>query len=111
MRHDGRAVHTDFGIASLDGDASLTRSGALIGSPAFMAPERARSEPGGPESDLWSLGAALYTLVEGRTPIRPRDGDGNARRGADRAARPAPRGRPADARPARATGQGPGRAA
>jgi serine/threonine protein kinase len=69
QRDDGRIVLTDFGIASLDGDASLTRTGALMGSPAFMAPERARGEPGGPESDLWSLGITLYALVERRTPF------------------------------------------
>ncbi|XVQ14130.1 serine/threonine-protein kinase [Spirillospora sp. CA-255316] len=69
LRDDGRAVLTDFGIASLAGDAPLTRPGALVGSPAYMAPERIRGEPGGPPSDLWSVGATLYTLVEGRTPF------------------------------------------
>ncbi|WP_433474242.1 serine/threonine-protein kinase [Spirillospora sp. CA-142024] len=69
LRDDGRAVLTDFGIASLAGDVPLTRPGALIGSPAYMAPERIRGEPGGPPSDLWSLGATLYALVEGRTPF------------------------------------------
>ncbi|WP_165978533.1 serine/threonine-protein kinase [Actinomadura darangshiensis] len=69
LRDDGRAVLTDFGIAALAGDASLTRPGALIGSPAYMAPERVRGEPGGPPSDLWSLGATLYALTEGRPPF------------------------------------------
>ncbi|MBX6768910.1 MAG: serine/threonine protein kinase, partial [Actinomadura rubrobrunea] len=69
LRDDGRAVLTDFGIAALEGDATLTREGSLIGSPAYMAPERARHERGGPESDLWSLGATLYALVEGRPPF------------------------------------------
>jgi hypothetical protein len=69
LRDDGRAVLTDFGIATLTGDASLTRPGALIGSPAYMAPERVRGEPGGPPSDLWSLGATLYALVEGHPPF------------------------------------------
>jgi hypothetical protein len=69
LREDGHAVLTDFGIASLTGDVPLTRPGALIGSPAYMAPERIRGEPGGPPSDLWSLGATLYALVEGRTPF------------------------------------------
>jgi hypothetical protein len=64
----GRIVLTDFGIATLEGDATLTRSGTLIGSPAYIAPERARGHPAGPESDLWSLGATLYTAVEGRPP-------------------------------------------
>ncbi|HEY3686799.1 MAG TPA: serine/threonine-protein kinase [Streptosporangiaceae bacterium] len=69
LRDDGRAVLTDFGIASLAGDAPLTRPGSLVGSPAYMAPERIRGEPGAPPSDLWSLGATLYALVEGRPPF------------------------------------------
>ncbi|GAA4092729.1 serine/threonine-protein kinase [Actinomadura miaoliensis] len=69
LRDDGRAVLTDFGIAALEGDATLTQEGSLIGSPAYMAPERVRHERGGPESDLWSLGATLYALVEGRPPF------------------------------------------
>lgn len=66
---DGRIVFTDFGIAAVTGEVSLTRPGALIGSPAYMAPERVRGEPDGPAADLWSLGATLYTLVEGRAPF------------------------------------------
>jgi eukaryotic-like serine/threonine-protein kinase len=65
---DGRVVLTDFGIATFEGDASLTRSGMLLGAPAYIAPERARGHRSGRESDLWSLGATLYTAVEGRPP-------------------------------------------
>jgi serine/threonine protein kinase len=65
---DGRVVLTDFGIATLEGDPSLTTSGMLLGSPAFIAPERVQAQGTGPESDLWSLGATLYTAVEGRPP-------------------------------------------
>ncbi|PZG21054.1 protein kinase, partial [Spongiactinospora gelatinilytica] len=62
----GRVVLTDFGIAKAAGDAKLTRTGMVIGSPGYTAPERARGEYTGPESDLWSLGATLYFAVEGR---------------------------------------------
>ena len=67
---DGRAVLADFGIArGLDG-ATLTTSEVLVGSPSYIAPERAHGEPGGPGSDLWSLGATLYAAVEGRPPYQ-----------------------------------------
>src|SRR3954462_9519911 len=65
LADDGRVVLTDFGIATLEGETSLTQSGALVGSPAYIAPERVQARGAGPESDLWSLGATLYTAVEG----------------------------------------------
>lgn len=73
MVDDGRAVLADFGIATLEGDPSLTSTGMLVGSPSFMAPERARGHGPLPASDLWSLGVTLYTAVEGRAPFE-RDG-------------------------------------
>jgi serine/threonine protein kinase len=66
---DGRACLTDFGIATTTGDSSLTTQGALIGSPSYMAPERAHGEQPRPPVDLWSLGATLYAAVEGRPPF------------------------------------------
>jgi serine/threonine protein kinase len=63
---DGRARLTDFGIAMTTGDSSLTTQGALIGSPSYMAPERAAGGQPAGSVDLWSLGATLYTAVEGR---------------------------------------------
>jgi serine/threonine protein kinase len=66
---DGRVVLADFGIATLEGDTSLTVSGGLVGSPGYIAPERLRGDRAGPPSDLWSLGAALYTAMEGRPPF------------------------------------------
>ncbi|MEU8797271.1 serine/threonine-protein kinase [Spirillospora sp. NPDC048819] len=70
LGQDGRVVLTDFGIASIDADPALTRTGTFVGSPGYIAPERLREQPGGPESDLWSLAATLYTAVEGRPPFR-----------------------------------------
>ncbi|TFV62492.1 UNVERIFIED_ORG: serine/threonine protein kinase [Bacillus sp. AZ43] len=66
---DGRACLTDFGIATTTGDSSLTTQGALIGSPSYMAPERAHGEEPRPPVDLWSLGATLYAALEGRPPF------------------------------------------
>lgn len=66
LRPDGRVVLTDFGIATFSGDSSLTSTGLVLGSPSYIAPERARGEQPGPPSDLWSLGATLFTAVEGR---------------------------------------------
>ncbi|MFC7592688.1 protein kinase [Nonomuraea antimicrobica] len=66
ITESGRVVLTDFGIAKAEGDSRLTRTGMVIGSPGYTAPERARGEYTGPESDVWSLGATLYFAVEGR---------------------------------------------
>jgi serine/threonine protein kinase len=66
---EGHACLTDFGIATATGDSSLTTHGALIGSPSYMAPERANGEEPRPPVDLWSLGATLYAAVEGRPPF------------------------------------------
>ncbi len=63
-----RAMLADFGLATIVGDPAVTRSGVLIGTPSFMAPERAADSDVGPEADLWSLGATLYFAVEGRSP-------------------------------------------
>jgi serine/threonine protein kinase len=65
----GHAHLTDFGIATTTGDSSLTTAGALIGSPSYMAPERAHGDEPRPPVDLWSLGATMYTAVEGRLPF------------------------------------------
>ncbi|GAB1817451.1 hypothetical protein HerbRD11066_06150 [Herbidospora sp. RD11066] len=65
---DNRVVLTDFGIASMTGDASMTLTGSVTGTPAFLPPERLAGHPATPESDLWSLGATLWAAVEGRSP-------------------------------------------
>jgi serine/threonine protein kinase len=63
-----RAKISDFGIARTTGDASLTQSGILTGTPGYFAPEIARGGDPGPASDVWALGATLYHAVEGRPP-------------------------------------------
>ncbi len=68
LGEDGRVVLTDFGIATVPGDPNVTRTGMLLGSPAYLAPERAQDGTAGPEADLWSLGATLYAAVEGKSP-------------------------------------------
>ena len=69
-----QAVLTDFGIATIEGDRRMTSAHGIIGSPGWMAPERLRDgHPVGPESDLWSLGATLYALAEGRRPFERSD--------------------------------------
>ena len=68
LADDGRVLLTDFGIAAVDDDGVISRSDILVGSPQFMAPERAQHGVSGPAADLWSLGATLYTAVEGRSP-------------------------------------------
>ncbi|MFC4905898.1 serine/threonine-protein kinase [Actinomadura gamaensis] len=68
-----RAVLTDFGIASIAGDETLTQTGVVVGSPAYLAPEQARHQKATPASDLWSLGATLYAAVEGRPPYQRED--------------------------------------
>ncbi|MFE7190405.1 serine/threonine-protein kinase [Kitasatospora sp. NPDC057541] len=70
LRADGTPVLTDFGIAAMQDATALTATGALIGSPEYIAPERIRGEEGNPSSDLWSLGMLLYVVVEGHHPLR-----------------------------------------
>jgi serine/threonine protein kinase len=70
LADDGRVVLTDFGIATLDAEAGLTGTGNLVGTPAYMPPERLHGEPARPESDLWALGATLYAAVQGEPPFR-----------------------------------------
>ena len=65
----GRVVLTDFGIARVSGPSALTTADVLIGSPSYIAPERARGGQPGPAEDLWALGALLYAAVEGRAPF------------------------------------------
>jgi len=70
LGQDGRVLLTDFGIAQIEGDSTITRTGEVVGSVDYLAPERVRGADPGPSSDLWALGATLYTAVEGRSPFR-----------------------------------------
>jgi eukaryotic-like serine/threonine-protein kinase len=74
LGRDDRAVLTDFGIATFQGDPRLTQTGMVMGSPGFTAPERIRGEDATPASDLWSLGATLYAAVEGHGPYENHGG-------------------------------------
>jgi hypothetical protein len=86
---DNAVKLTDFGIATYPGDPALTQVGMVFGTPGYTAPERVRGEAATPASDLWSLGATLYTAVEGRGPFdRP---GGSAAIFAGVANEPAPR--------------------
>ncbi|WP_017612729.1 serine/threonine-protein kinase [Nocardiopsis salina] len=66
------AVLTDFGIAGVldSGSVSLTTTGSVLGTAEYLAPERLESKGADPPSDLWSLGATLYTAVSGESPFR-----------------------------------------
>ncbi|WP_328378288.1 protein kinase [Streptomyces sp. NBC_01020] len=68
IAEDGRVVLTDFGIAQVEGDPSVTSTGMLVGAPSYISPERARGHKPGPPADLWSLGGLLYASTEGVPP-------------------------------------------
>ena len=66
---DGSVRLTDFGIASIKDDPSITATGMVLGSPSYMAPEQVEGAGSGPATDLWGLGATLYFAVEGESPF------------------------------------------
>src|SRR5436305_15004030 len=65
----GTAKITDFGIARGGAGTTITETGLLAATPAYVAPETARGAEPAPASDVWSLGATLYFAVEGRPPF------------------------------------------
>jgi eukaryotic-like serine/threonine-protein kinase len=68
---DGTAKIVDFGLARrLEGGESLTSSGAILGTPGYMAPEQVRGETAGPAADVYALGGILYEMLTGRPPFR-----------------------------------------
>ncbi len=69
LDRDGRVKITDFGIAHAAGSAPLTATGVLMGTPAYMAPERVAGARGTPASDIYSLGVVAYHAVTGSLPF------------------------------------------
>jgi serine/threonine protein kinase len=65
---DGQVKLSDFGIARTSTDASLTQTGLVTGSPAYLSPEVASGQPATPASDVWSWGATLFHALEGHPP-------------------------------------------
>ncbi|GAB3701097.1 serine/threonine-protein kinase [Nocardiopsis oceani] len=65
----GRVVLTDFGIATIADTTGTTQTAGVVGSPAYLAPERLATSPATPASDLWSLGATLYHAATGTSPF------------------------------------------
>ncbi|GEM_PF-2000528 len=71
---DGRVYVTDFGLARLvEPGTTLTREGALVGTPSYMSPEQVRGDRCTPRTDIYGLGATLYSLLEGRAPFTGAD--------------------------------------
>ncbi|MBA2452656.1 MAG: protein kinase [Chloroflexia bacterium] len=68
----GKVTLTDFGIANLTDEMSVTTTGAVIGTPAYMAPEQLRGEPATPRSDIYALGILAYELLSGAPPFAGR---------------------------------------
>jgi serine/threonine protein kinase len=69
LTHSGRVKITDFGIAHAAGSAPVTRQGMLIGTPAYLAPERVAGHPATPASDLYSLGILAHECLTGTRPF------------------------------------------
>jgi len=69
LADDGTAKITDFGVSHAVGDVTVTATGMLAGTPAYLAPEVAQGNSAGFSSDVFSLGATLYTALEGTPPF------------------------------------------
>ncbi|OLF04975.1 serine/threonine protein kinase [Actinophytocola xinjiangensis] len=69
LAEDGTVKITDFGISRATGDVTVTATGMLAGTPAYLAPEVAKGENPTPAADVFSLGSTLYTAVEGHSPF------------------------------------------
>ena len=73
LADDGRVLLTDFGIAKSESDVTVTVSGSVMGTMAYIAPERVEGEPGTSASDLFSLGVTLFEAVEGYSPFEKKN--------------------------------------
>ncbi|MFD5829821.1 serine/threonine-protein kinase [Lentzea sp. NPDC060358] len=71
--HDGTVKITDFGISKAVGDGTMTETGVIAGTPAYLAPEVARGEQPNEASDVFSLGATIYSAIEGESVFGPSD--------------------------------------
>lgn len=71
VAEDGRVKLTDFGIARNVSERTMTRTGIMLGSPAYIAPEVASGQEVTPAADLWGLGATLFASTEGQAPYDP----------------------------------------
>jgi len=71
LARDGRARLTDFGSARMDGEATITRTGAVVGTLAYMSPETVSGRRGDARADVFALGMTLFHAVAGRVPDRP----------------------------------------
>lgn len=69
IRDDGSAMISDFGIAQALGDTTITATGLVHGTPAYLAPEVARGDPSSFASDVFSLGSTLFAMLEGAPPF------------------------------------------
>jgi tetratricopeptide (TPR) repeat protein/predicted Ser/Thr protein kinase len=69
IEDDGRVVLTDFGLARIDGGEDLTRTGAVFGTPHYMAPEQVQGLASSPATDVWALGILLHEAVRGERPF------------------------------------------
>ena len=69
LDEEGRAVVTDFGIAKVSVDQSITRTGGVVGTPLYMSPEQCGGEPVTGSSDQYSLGLMAYEMLTGKTPF------------------------------------------
>ena len=68
----GQPKVTDFGLAHVEGATTLTRTGEVLGTPVYMAPEQARAEPCDERTDVYGLGALLFACLTGRPPLEGR---------------------------------------